>query len=139
MSFGEDMEQGAGLRGVCRYVMAGPGQDACTVPDADKGEQFWFWCNGCTTHHRFVTKLAKGEAGHVWNFSGTIERPTFSPSLLYRWDDHAECMPPEPCRKPDCKGKPKVCHLFVTDGQIRYLGDCTHALAGKTVAIEAPT
>ena len=28
---------------------------------------------------------------------------------------------------------PKVCHTFVTDGRIQYLGDCTHALAGQTV------
>jgi hypothetical protein len=26
-----------------------------------------------------------------------------------------------------------VCHSFVTDGRIQYLGDCTHAMAGQTV------
>ena len=26
-----------------------------------------------------------------------------------------------------------VCHSFVTDGLIQFLGDCTHALAGQTV------
>lgn len=29
-----------------------------------------------------------------------------------------------------------VCHSFVFDGEIRFLGDCTHALAGKTVPLE---
>ena len=28
-----------------------------------------------------------------------------------------------------------VCHSFVTDGRIRFLGDCTHALKGQTVPI----
>ena len=27
----------------------------------------------------------------------------------------------------------KVCHSFVTNGRIQYLGDCTHKLAGQTV------
>jgi hypothetical protein len=26
----------------------------------------------------------------------------------------------------------KVCHSFVTDGRIQFLGDCTHALANQT-------
>jgi hypothetical protein len=29
-----------------------------------------------------------------------------------------------------------LCHTFVTDGQIQYLGDCTHALAGQTVDLQ---
>ncbi|MGC4033677.1 MAG: hypothetical protein QM754_18485 [Tepidisphaeraceae bacterium] len=28
------------------------------------------------------------------------------------------------------------CHSFVRDGQIEFLGDCTHELAGKTVPLE---
>jgi hypothetical protein len=28
-----------------------------------------------------------------------------------------------------------VCHSFVTDGKIQFLSDCTHALAGQTVAL----
>ena len=26
-----------------------------------------------------------------------------------------------------------ICHSFVTDGRIQFLGDCTHKLAGQTV------
>jgi len=28
------------------------------------------------------------------------------------------------------------CHSFITDGQIKFLGDCTHELAGQTVALK---
>jgi hypothetical protein len=28
-----------------------------------------------------------------------------------------------------------VCHVFVENGKIRFLDDCTHELAGKTVDI----
>jgi hypothetical protein len=29
------------------------------------------------------------------------------------------------------------CHLFMTDGQLQFLADSEHALAGKTVPMEA--
>lgn len=61
----------------------------------------------------------------LWEFNGDLERPTFTPSLLCkstRGEDHT----------------PYVCHSFIgregaQPGQIRFLTDCTHALAGKTV------
>ncbi|MNR55162.1 hypothetical protein D3C85_1754830 [compost metagenome] len=31
---------------------------------------------------------------------------------------------------------PTVCHSWVTDGKIQFLHDCTHALAGQTIALE---
>ena len=31
----------------------------------------------------------------------------------------------------------RVCHSFVTDGNIQFLSDCTHSLAGQTVPLEA--
>jgi hypothetical protein len=33
------------------------------------------------------------------------------------------------------KKVPKICHSFITDGRIQFLGDCTHRLAGQTVPI----
>jgi len=38
--------------------------------------------------------------------------------------------PPDGKRYP---GADVVCHSFVTDGRIQFLGDCTHTLAGQTV------
>lgn len=56
-----------------------------------------------------------------WGFNFDTEAPTFTPSILARYDYNRE-------------GKPQsVCHCFVTDGAIRFLSDCTHALAGQTV------
>ncbi len=59
-----------------------------------------------------------------WTFNGDFDKPTFGPSVLSHYD-----MPAE-------DGFPAVhyvCHSFVTDGRIQFLGDCTHALAGQTV------
>lgn len=102
------------------------------VPDEDYGEAYWFWCAGCTTHHRFTTKYAKGEVAcneregrksPLWTFSGTLELPTFSPSLVY----------------PDSDGKGTRCHLLLKAGIIEYLSDSTHQLAGQKVPVQRPT
>jgi hypothetical protein len=57
--------------------------------------------------------------GPRWGYNGNPDLPTFTPSVLV----NAGRFHP---------GKP-ICHTFVTDGKIQFLGDCTHALAGQTV------
>jgi hypothetical protein len=61
--------------------------------------------------------------GPRWQFNGDMEKPTFLPSILSKWQGH------------DIPGKPQVCHSFVREGRIEFLTDCTHALAGKTVEL----
>jgi len=64
-----------------------------------------------------------------WSFNGSMEAPVFGPSVLSSWDEwQGDGVPP----------KKHVCHSFVgcngaAPGQIVFLGDCTHDLAGKTV------
>jgi hypothetical protein len=60
--------------------------------------------------------------GPQWEFNGDIDRPTFSPSILQR------------LRFGDEPGE-RVCHSFVRDGHIQFLGDCTHHLANQTVEL----
>jgi hypothetical protein len=74
-----------------------------------------FECPGCECLH--VIRVSG--AGHpCWTFNGNLDKPTVSPSILVTstW-----------------KGVPTVCHSFINDGRIQFLGDCTHALAGQTV------
>ena len=75
----------------------------------------WFFCNGCDLPHSL--NVGPG-AGPRWGYNDNAEAPTFTPSVLSRYGMH---------------GKDVVCHSFVTDGRIQYLGDCTHILAGQTV------
>ena len=86
-----------------------------------------FWCPGCEGYHSFHVG---DEPGPRWTWNGNVECPTFSPSLLVRY-------PANPNAAPGFEEwlKERVCHSFVTDGQIRFLTDCTHALAGQTVPI----
>lgn len=99
----------------------------------EAGELVWFWCAGCNTHHAINPK------GWTWN--GDSERPTFSPSVLVRCTVLTEeglAMVDRHEHPADGKypSRDTVCHSFVRDGQIQYLGDCTHALAGQTVPLE---
>jgi hypothetical protein len=94
-----------------------------------EGDHLGFWCPACEQMH-VVT--ASG-----WSFDGNYDRPTFSPSILVtgfqsmtdeeyeRWV--SERVLPE--------RRPLRCHSFVRAGQVEFLGDCTHALAGQTVAL----
>ena len=80
-----------------------------------------------------------------WAFDGNYEKPTFSPSVLVtsghyspRW--HApDCWCTFNTKHPEALTSFKCfrCHSFVKVGQIQFLADSTHALAGKTVPLEA--
>jgi hypothetical protein len=103
-----------------------------------EGSGYRFWCPGCQSSHGVRVGQASGAN---WGFNGDLERPTFTPSVLVRSghfiEGHqGECW----CSYEARHGEPPgfscgVCHSFVTAGQIQFLGDCTHALAGQTVPL----
>ncbi len=78
-------------------------------------------CPACKHAHVFYTTPEAEALGYPrWTFNGDAERPTFRASMLVY--------------EPRLKGSRRtICHSFVTDGQIRYLDDCAHAMAGQTV------
>jgi hypothetical protein len=69
-----------------------------------------FHCPGCGYGHPFEVPR--------WSWNGSMDRPTFIPSL---W-----------CNKSDPASS---CHSVVTDGKIRFLDECFHNLKGQTVEI----
>lgn len=107
-----------------------------------EGGHLLFRCPGCDELH--MIRVAEG-TGPGWGYNGNPDAPTFTPSVLVTSGHYT------PGGRPDkgcwCtynaakieKGeepsdfKCGVCHSFVTDGRIQFLGDCTHALAGQTV------
>ena len=101
-------------------------EERAAVPEEDMGIDYWFWCEGCETNHKFRTKASKGSNPQpVWTFNGNMEKPTFGPSLRYFHPAH---------KNPDGKqiAEKTTCHLFLEDGLLRYLDDCPHILAGKS-------
>ncbi len=90
-----------------------------------EGGRVLFWCPGCEEGHAI---------GPEWTWNGSTTAPTFRPSVkvtgvqwamgqAFRKNTHAQVP----------AGEQTICHSFVTDGRIEFLGDCTHELAGQTV------
>lgn len=102
-------------------------------------------CPGCGDHHVLPVRGTESQyyAGSAkWDWNGSVDLPTFSPSLLVRSGHYAhghkqdgDCWctynkkHPEEEQVFECY----ICHSFIRDGRIEFLGDCTHALAGQTV------
>lgn len=105
------------------------------VSDGDSGPIYGFHCPGCNDVHHVATKL--------WEFNGDMRRPTFSPSLLVRSghyapgqrDGHCWCTYNAEHPNEEAPFNCYQCHSFVRDGQIEFLGDCTHWLAGQTIEL----
>ena len=85
------------------------------------------FCPGCKEHHLLDFR---------WTFNANFEKPTFTPSL--------KCMSSHPKGYSNENPAPlgwegeyeeSVCHTFITDGNIKFLDDCTHNLKGQTVEL----
>lgn len=85
------------------------------------GGRVMFWCPGCDGAHQITVKDDPNRQGPIWGFNGNYDAPTFTPSILVEGSMRAG---------------PMRCHSFVTDGQIQFLPDCNHALAGQTVPLK---
>lgn len=111
------------------------------------GDAVGFFCPGCRNmHHVPVSASGAGERPR-WKYNYRPNAPTFEPSLLIRTGHHVPGQPPAEdcwlCKRHDervAAGEPShracgICHSFVTRGQIQFLCDCTHHLAGQTVPL----
>lgn len=77
------------------------------------------WCPGCERVH-----VLPGP-GRGWQFNGSLEKPTFTPSFkhtLYRKKEDRET----------------VCHYNVTDGVLHFHNDSDHELRGAVPMVPAP-
>jgi hypothetical protein len=97
-----------------------------------EGGSVLFWCPGCKTGHQVRVSSAQSN----WGYNGNPDAPTFTPSVLVRGtvriteDERLRILGGEIIAV-----RPLVCHSFVTDGQIQFLSDSTHELAGQTVPL----
>lgn len=100
------------------------------------GGRLSYWCQGCDMLHQ----VSVGDGpGPRWGWNGEVERPTFTPSVLVQWDQAEPPATTLEIRDKILSGEivqtrvHKVCHTFITDGRVQFLGDCTHAFAGQTL------
>lgn len=102
-----------------------------------------FFCPGCKSRHSVRT------GGASWTFNGDVHKPVLSPSVLVTSGHYAGRMADGSCwctynAEQLAKGEEPApftcqrCHSFVgcngaQPGQIIFLSDSTHELAGQTV------
>jgi hypothetical protein len=95
--------------------------------------RLWFWCPGCEDLHTITF--------NKWAWNGDLDNPTITPSILttnghYIDNNKTRCW----CNFEERSGqkssfKCRLCHMFITDGQMKFLNDCSHELAGQTIAL----
>lgn len=93
----------------------------------ESGFSLSYYCPGCKRPHSINHQPGHGP---VWGWNNSMTAPTFTPSVK------VSGMEPSDDPEKFCDPKhdvPYVCHVFVTDGMIDFLGDCTHQLAGQKV------
>jgi hypothetical protein len=88
------------------------------LEDEVGNKQAFFICPGCGDGH---APYIEGKGVPVWGFNNNLEKPTLMPSILVRSGN---------------ANGPTRCHSFVTDGKIKFLGDCTHDLKNTTVELK---
>lgn len=83
---------------------------------------YMFECPGCGSWHSLRT--VPGGGYPCWEFDGDMEKPTFKPSIISRWDKWVG---------PQDSGhfEEQVCHFFLRKGVFEFLSDCTHSKAGE--------
>lgn len=106
----------------------------------DGQDGLMFYCPGCKMNHRVTVGEGKSPR---WSWNNSLDKPTFSPSILVRTsrmtekgraDHQAWIDAGYPERNGESfENEPLVCHSFVNDGKIQFLNDCTHELVGQTV------
>jgi len=119
----------------------------CLASTEGAPDQIAFFCRGCNMPHS--VKIGTGP-GPRWGYNGNPHAPTFTPSVLARTTtapEGREVMTDEESREHaaiyaaggfEAVMRSRfglVCHSFITDGRIQYLGDCTHSLAGQTIEL----
>ena len=89
-----------------------PGSRIRFVTNSDNSVRTpYVFCPACKTVHLFDDR---------WTFNGDLQKPTFNPSMLVHEVKNEKYWQPR-------------CHSFVREGQIQYLGDCTHDMKGQTI------
>lgn len=78
--------------------------------------------------YAYLIKCPACKSPHVidgrWKFNNNYDKPTFTPSLKVSHPAH-----------PEDNIKEFICHSFITDGKIQFLGDCTHELKNSIVEL----
>jgi hypothetical protein len=88
------------------------------------GQHLTWWCPGCEDFHGVPVVTADRQPGRAWGWNGDREKPTLQPSVFVNSPANQHHVPSLPS-----------CHVYLVEGVIQFLGDCTHRLAGQNVPL----
>ncbi len=91
-----------------------------TIVDGNGDEHLVYHCPGCKHNHTVPAKR--------WNWNGSLDKPTLSPSVRHFF----------PAMPKYNRAEETICHYFITDGNIVYCDDCKHSLRGTVPLPELP-
>lgn len=91
--------------------------------ESKDGNRLMWWCPGCEDYHGVPVALER-DPGRAWGWNGDREKPTLTPSVFVNKPGATHHVPSLPS-----------CHVYLTDGVIHFLGDCSHKLAGQQVPL----
>lgn len=102
-------------------------------PNGQSYDALVFWCPGCEYEYEgemhagahMLPITEPGDGRPRWTFSGSVESPTLSPSILSKMA----------FRHVNGESAPFVCHSFMVNGEMQFLGDCTHSLTNQTIPL----
>ena len=89
-----------------------------------------FWCQGCKDFHSLHLQRPADAPGPTWSWNGDSEKPVITPSVKVTYG----AVPDADLGFEEWL-KDRMCHSHVgchgaQPGEIIFLNDCTHALAG---------
>lgn len=84
----------------------------------------YIFCTACQEFHSIHTKIPDVN-GTIYNITGTLQQPTITPLVVRVIEKFNKSK----------HSADHICNGVVTEGQIRYLENCTHTLAGKSVEL----
>lgn len=106
-----------------------------------QGNGLAYWCPGCEETHSI--RYGTGPGPH-WTWNGSGDKPTFHPSIRVSsghfvdgWVPGSACWCTYNAAHPDIEPSfvCENCHVWIVDGVIDFLNDCTHKLKGQKVQL----
>ena len=96
-------------------LVIGKGYKACDVEEATH-LQFKIPSHAGFLNLPVITKGTREGTG-CWTWNGCTDKPTLRPSVLTQSHEFR-------------------CHSWITDGNVNYLSDCSHEMAGASEELE---
>lgn len=95
-------------------VIQDPETGTLTPCEPSEATHVWLRFPSPIEYHLIPIRGKANTLSDTWEWNQDTENPTLKPSILARTGEH-------------------TCHTYLTEGKVKFLNDCTHENAGKTM------